>query len=456
MAPQTSPYIFGIVTLGILYATIQKLEWGVYLVFIELIIGSLGKMFVYDGVSIRMILWLVVLAVWGVHAIKEKQIAFFSSKLFKPFALFAGVIVWASLWGVVRGTSIGALFSDVNNYLYFALIFPIYYVFSKRQVDYIQSTIVGAVSWLTLKTIALFYIFSHELFTIQDTLYAWSRASRLAEITNVDPTLILSRIFMQSHIWLVFVFFVCIAVLYVAIQKKTQSLYTSVILATATLSAIIMSFSRSFWLAMAISSVCFVLLLIVVAKESLMNTLRFSAVMIGVGVLSVGFVVGVMKFPIPPSNADSSFIKDRASAFTGEAAVSSRYAQIRPLFEGISTHPVVGNGFGATVTYQSQDPRVLKNNPDGYYTTSAFELGWLEIWLKLGLVGVGAYLYLLFCIIRTGWKEIQHKNYLVLGGIVGLVALALTHGVSPYLNHPLGIGIIMLTASWFDTKTKND
>ena len=173
---------------------------------------------------------------------------------------------------------------------------------------------------------------------------------------------------------------------------------------------------------------------------------------------SIGLTLGVASFPVPKGSAGADLLRERAGKFAGEAAVSSRWSQIRPLLWAISEHPVIGSGFGTSVTYESQDPRVLKNYPDGKYTTTAFELGWLEIWLKLGLVGVIAYLYLLYRILRIGYESIKQipsgkiKKYALAGLCVGLIAVALTHGASPYLNHPLGIGIVIVCASLVERK----
>ncbi|MBI1961593.1 MAG: hypothetical protein HYS45_02735, partial [Parcubacteria group bacterium] len=206
-----------------------------------------------------------------------------------------------------------------------------------------------------------------------------------------------------------------------------------------------------------ITFIVLVAVLLAVMREKLKTVGRFIAIATGTGVLALGLVVVAMQFPIPQSTASPDLIKNRAGKFTGEAAVSSRYAQIRPLLESIKTHPVLGSGFGTSVTYESLDPRVLKDHPDGTYTTTAFELGWLEMWLKIGLLGVGAYLYLLWRILKQGLRQItgrasttgflaEARNDILLGALAGLVAVALTHGVSPYLNHPLGIGIVMLVS----------
>ncbi len=478
--PIISPLVFGLVSVGIIIATVYKLEYGIMIIFSELIIGSLGKMFILDidgfSVSIRMVIWLVLLLVWVSHAFMDKRVTFFSSKLFRPFAVLALVVLWGIAWGAIRGNSIGALFSDVNNYLYFLLIFPVFGVLrSKKMFRRLFKIIVIALTWLSIKTIILFYIFSHEFFVLQNTLYAWSRWSRLAEITNIDPTLLTSRIFMQSHIWLVFAFFLFLGLLYHIYIHPLRSntipfndskknricpVRISFLIGCIVLfgTAILASFSRSFWLAGIITLITMMIGLFLLSKLSIKNILGFGAVSAGIIVISIGVFFSVANFPIPKGEMSLSLLKDRAAKFSGEAAVTSRYAQIRPLFEGISKHPVLGSGFGTSVTYESQDPRVLRNNADGLYTSTAFELGWLEMWLKIGLLGVLVYLFIIFRIFQYGIARIKKlpentiARYHIFGGLLGLLAVVLTHGVSPYLNHPLGIGIVILIASVVDRK----
>lgn len=456
--PSTSPFVFAAISILAIYLTIKNLEYGIYLIFAELVVGSLGKMFVLEiygfDITIRMVLWVVILLVWLAKAIKYKRADFLRSKFFIPYLIFAVVLALGTSIGIISGNNLPLIFSDVNNYLFFLLIFPIYEVIApeKYSFDKIFSVIASSFLWLCIKTIFLFYVFSHELFSAQDALYAWSRNLRLAEITNIDPTVLTSRIFMQSQIWVVFGLFIFLAILSKLINDEIGS-KKSIWFLLAGLCAIIMSFSRSFWLALGISFFVFIIALCfsdLIKIKKILYLIVSSFILIAI---SVALTLGIAAFPIPKGSSSSDLLKDRAKKFTGEAALSSRYAQIRPLLEAISPHPVFGSGFGTQVTYKSQDPRVLRNNPNGEYTTSAFELGWLEIWLKIGLLGVVAYLYILLKIFIKGFKIAkQNKNYFIFGSIAGLFAVIIIHAASPYLNHPLGIGIIMLSTALVDSK----
>ena len=144
----------------------------------------------------------------------------------------------------------------------------------------------------------------------------------------------------------------------------------------------------------------------------------------------------------------ASLIDDRLSR-TG-AGISSRWSQLPNLTKEIIKHPILGSGWGTTVTYQSTDPRILiTNNPTGLYTTYAFELGYLDIILKIGLLGLIVYLLFIWTIIKKYWQLWQKntdrgERALAIGFLLGLFALLIVHGFSPYLNHPLGIGYLLL------------
>ena len=112
--------------------------------------------------------------------------------------------------------------------------------------------------------------------------------------------------------------------------------------------------------------------------------------------------------------------------------------------QAIIKQPVWGYGLGKTLTYKSSDPRVLKKTSDGTYTTNAFEWGWLDLWLKLGLLGLVAYLWLLFSIFKKAWQKIKDNPYQALAVIASLIALIGLNIFPPYLNHPLGFGFLAI------------
>ncbi|MCK5211552.1 O-antigen ligase family protein, partial [Candidatus Parcubacteria bacterium] len=129
-------------------------------------------------------------------------------------------------------------------------------------------------------------------------------------------------------------------------------------------------------------------------------------------IFSLILIAGIIKFPLPTPGTgfSASLIQNRAMQISGEAGVSSRWALLPELLKEIKKTPILGAGFGATVSYRTSDPRVLEQNPNGQYTTYAFEWGFLDIWLKLGLLGLSAYLALIIMIFVVAFKRIKKQN----------------------------------------------
>lgn len=137
-------------------------------------------------------------------------------------------------------------------------------------------------------------------------------------------------------------------------------------------------------------------------------------------------------------------LSDRLSQNADEPALASRWALLPVLWEGIKEAPIFGHGFGAELSYQSEDPRVLEQTGTGFYTTTAFEWGYLDIWFKLGIFGFLAYLLFLFKIVYKSYKLKQLAGGLFFASGLALIFLLLVHFFTPYINHPLGISLIIL------------
>jgi O-antigen ligase len=88
-------------------------------------------------------------------------------------------------------------------------------------------------------------------------------------------------------------------------------------------------------------------------------------------------------------------------------------------------------------------------SPDGQFTTYAFEWGYLDILLKIGLAGLVVYLLLIVKIWRSGWSLGREGDFMPFGLLLGIAALLATNFFSPYLNHPLGIGYLLLCSTFF-------
>jgi O-antigen ligase len=164
---------------------------------------------------------------------------------------------------------------------------------------------------------------------------------------------------------------------------------------------------------------------------------------------AVFLIVAIINIPMlgykGDFNAGKTF-KERANLKNSEeAAISSRWSLLAPMSQEILKSPIIGHGFGKEITYISSDPRVLENNSSGEYTSSAFEWGWLSIWLKMGFLGLLAYLWLFYRIIKDAFISNYNKVYIWALGL-SLLTLMIVNFFTPYLNHPLGIIYLLIVS----------
>jgi len=454
-SPGLNQVLFGLLVLFCLGISFYKLEYGLLMALTELFVGSMGHLFVLPlgGIQlpIRMAIWLVVMAVFSIkfisQLIKEGRRSQYLSSLknfeYKNyFGFLALFIVIGIINAYFRGHALNLIFSDFNAWLYWLLLIPAISVYAEKGGEEkivwknLQAVFLASVIWLSLKTLFLLFVFTHNLSFAPD-IYIWLRKTLVGEMT---PTLSgWPRIFIQGQIYSGIAFFLAF---FISLKKYKNII--NFFLAALFSSVILISFSRSFWVGLVIA---LIFSLIVVWRfyswrKALSSALWF-IVSFTAGFILI-YLVAIFPYPTPGSfNAD---FLNRVSN-NNEAALASRWSLLPVLTKEIKKEPFLGQGYGATITYFSRDPRVLEKNPSGEYTTYAFEWGYLDLWLKIGLLGLLAYLLLIFQLVKRslayGYKD---RSWFLLGFGAGIIFLAATNFFTPYLNHPLGIGILLVGA----------
>lgn len=472
LLPQFRQIVFWEIVLFVFILAFYNLRYALLITLAELFISSKGYLLYFEFgnyiFSLRMAFWLIIILVWTLQLFQKllsKQrnnnlLYFLKIKSIKYYSLLFAFIFLAVLNAFWQQNNINNIFLDANAWLYFGLLLPILSVFSSsKSLRELGQVFTASVTWLSIKTLLLLYIFSHSFTTITAPIYHWVRSSGVGEITDMNNGFY--RIFFQSHIFVLVAFFL-FSYLFIKqflnkkMGKKEQSL---TILFLSLLNAVnIISFSRSNWIGLA--SGLIMLSIFVIWQYDLKK--YFSIVIKGLLIFFISFLIiaAVVKFPFPSNNNNfntATLVTERASQVSSEAAVSSRWQLLPVMWQGIKSHWLLGSGFGATLTYKSSDPRVVATTGDGNYTTFAFEWGWLDIWFKLGFFGLLAYLTLLINII---WQAtaliISKKNSHIAAAVAtGVGVISTINFFSPYLNHPLGIGYLMLASAILFQLKKN-
>jgi O-antigen ligase len=437
-----------LIFLAVLWLSRRSLSDGLALAMIELVIGSKGHLLAVGGVSVRILIFAAIMLVYLSLYLKAdsraKALAVFKDKNYRPYWYLAIFVVIGLVMALINHNGFVNIYSDINAWLFFILILPAAYVgatITPQETENLQAALTASLLWLATETLLILYIFSHNLVIVPD-FYLWLRHTGVAEITMMAGNW--PRIFLQSQIFsgwaLIFAAGVVLAAQSWQAVKKNWSLW---LLSVGSISALILSMSRSFWVAFVLA---FAALLVYLALKKNWQKLGRLAAFVGISlVLAAVLMIVIIKFPYPAS--DTSFsteaLTDRTSLDDNEAAVASRWSLLPALVKKIASDPWLGSGYGAPVTYISKDPRVLANNPSGSYTTYAFEWGYLGLWLKLGLFGLITYLYYLWFFFKKGFNLRENNNFWFWTSAVGILFLVLVNIFTPYLDYPLGIGYLI-------------
>lgn len=446
--PVVNAIVFVLLVSLALILSFYRLELGLLMIAGELFIGSFGYLFAWPftyHLSLRIALWGVVLLVFCFNFLKQliksgRAASYYQAiKNFSPlkyFILLFFFIFLALVNGLLRGHNLSIVFSDFNAWLYWLLLFPAIIIYNSENQESrkrIQILFFAAAIWLSLKTLGLLFIFTHNL-AIAPEIYTWLRQTLVGEMTATLGGW--PRVFIQGQIYVGLAFFGIL--LNDLFSKKENNICFGLktFLLSLFFSTLLISFSRSFWVAFCLT---LILALIYIIYKLGFKKSWFLIFITGASLVG-GFLLtyGAATIPISrPGKFNADFISRVSNQ--GEAALSSRWSLLPVLINEISLNPFLGQGYGATITYTSFDPRVLKNNPDGRYTTYAFEWGYLDLWLKLGSLGLGIYFLLLWMLWRQSFKVWPALSF-------GLIFLLITNIFTPYLNHPLGIGLLVLSS----------
>lgn len=458
--------------------TIYRLEYGVLAVLAELVIGSKGYLFDFNfqnfSLSIRIALWLSVMTVWFVketaefikdkekkpNLLKKVNLIFQGSNKF--FAILFAAIILSGIIGIFKHNNDAYIFDEFKRWTYFLFIFPLLKVAkSESAKEKISSIVFAGISWLCLETLLLLFIFSHGMQDLIIPIYRWIRTTGVGEITNIQGGFY--RIFFQSHIYVLLFLFVPLIIIVKKINHhklleilKQKNFFISFLILTLFLTITLISLSRSFWVGLAagfILTASYLFRAGIKEKQKaivLMNKqINLAIVILSALILSLMLIFALVKFPYPKPTGgfDATNIFTERATETNEAAIGSRWSLLPKLWDKISAAPILGQGLGSTVTYKTQDPRVLEKNPDGDYTTYSFEWGWLDIWLKLGIFGLLSYISVLVMMIYELKIYKDGSDYLPIASAIGILVLAVINIFTPYLNHPLGIGFLLMVAA---------
>lgn len=433
LAYQGSPWqqlIGGGITVGCALLAWKRPSWLAYLSIAELVVGGKGYLFyltVSGGkISIRLILF-VLLFTRALPFVIRQWRDLRAKILSTSFLLFMAWIIVASLIALVRGVALGSIFYDVNAFIYLSLL-PAWWIFIRLDPQWrprlvalllAGATVIGVESWFFV------LLFAHPVPTIHQ-IYTWIRNTGLGEITYINNNIY--RVFLQSQIYSVLVLIFGLTLW----LRQRPPRWWLLPLAFSAL-GIYISLSRSFWLGLVVALFVGAIWLL---RHRQWRAMLHLWILAPLALFAWAMMIWAISWPQFSLHGSATALSSRLQGTNSADAATARKNQIQPLLKAIGHHPILGSGFGQTVTYFSTDPTV-----HGWRTTAAFELGYLDLWLKIGLVGVALYAAWIVSV----WKKLR-SSALAFPLIIASVAVVTIHLTTPYLNHPLGLGWLMLVS----------
>ncbi len=440
-----------------LLLSLFKPRLAAFVFILEVIIGSKGYLFYLSVggllLSIRIVFWLILISVWLSRLLLSiKGVNFFDLKdrikSIYPLIILFIFVVWGLVNALMRGTEFQNIFFDFNAWLFYLAIFPLisFLKTSKDIQNHIFYVISLGVIWVSIKTLFILLIFSHNIFILTTPVYRWIANTGIGEITFMPGNF--TRVFFQSHVFVsiaTFIFFFYLIEKNFNIKSILLERSSRFIIFVLCIAVSIIGLSRSNWVGMFISF-CFMLVFIY-SRHKIKGVLNTIFLWLFASFSSLLLIFIIIIIPLPSFGGGfgidiTDTLKSRIDITKSESALSSRSALWLELKNELKQSWFLGDGFGATLTYQSSDPRITEHTADGKYTTYAFEWGWLDIWLKLGIFGVISYLYLIVFLLR--FLYLNRSDVFLTGSIFGLICLTVINFFSPYLNHPLGIMFVVI------------
>jgi len=430
--------------------SIFRPSFSLTVVAVELLIGSMGGLFRAfgdaqnnGGVSVRVLLFVAFIAGWLIWSLRSKTYRAWRSFLVgrTPYLILGVVVLYAVVMGWAMNRHAFVL-ADANAWGMWLMLLPVLDLVRNRREELsltVVPAIIASLLWLPMKTILLFYFFSHGFAERwHETVYLWIRRTGNGEVTRVIGSTF--RVFMQSHIYGLIV--AVGGLTWLTLAERGRGAGRNVrrlvlVVSVLSLAEIVISLSRSFWIGL-VASLFICAIYILRRKGGLIWKWTFRLGFMGF--CAIALVGAALWFPVPKSSGSlAGLFESRMNL--GESAARSRWQLLPVLWEKVSEHAIVGSGFGAALTYESKDPRVVAST-GGSYTTFAFEWGWLDFWFKFGVFGPVVMLLILVQCGRRVWRMSLTEDIRFVA-VLGIVALAIVHFFTPYLNHPLGFGVLI-------------
>ncbi len=418
--------------------------WLIALFALECVLGSSGQWISFYGFSIRMLLFSLCFLFTLPNVFRQLRSLIRSPYLILAI-VFAFYLMIAAVIGWKNGNSASFIIADITGYLPLALM-PGFLatVCTENRISHLMNVIFWGTLILGGITAAIHFYLAFASNTEAVAINSWLNDRYMGGLSLLRTGM--HRIYMRSQIFLQVGLMIGLYQSWKATGWKRWLYFGA---EGVILFGCLISLTRGFWLGFAISA----LLLLVICprfwKKYLVSLGAIAAVVVllfSLSWLSYGKPVAATELTGRFNPAlISGTAGDTTILDTDQAAVDMRKETIKKLNENIRKHSVFGNGLGT--------------NLDGLRTDGKTEYMYQDILMKSGVIGFLLFfsvfflptILLLIPAARSSiagkpvqWDSSVMRNVIL---AVSFLGVGLTSYVNPYLTNPMGILLVLLTAT---------
>ena len=421
------PYLFTTISVFIILSALCTIFFRpslvVPIIVTELFLGGNGALFSVLGISIRSYLLIAgIITIFLHHKTYITAIKRIPKHLRYTILVFLLSIAVSCFIGFFYRNSLSLVMADAIPFAYLFLL-PLFvheiHSLDVTRVRLYQSLLIAAIISYTIFTFLTFFLFSFYILEIHGTVYNWYRDILAAKITNLD-----GFFFRSTFPWQIFIPIIGLVATYrLSTKKDGLSLWWWILISSMAMLAI--SLTRTYILGYTFG---LVVLWITFARHRITLALYAStSILVWITVfVCINLIVSA------GSSYGLGLISERFGAIANpeqELSAYSRSELLEPIYIAFAQRPILGNGFGSTITI-TQNETIVQ--------TAEYDWGWFELFAERGIIGGIIFMWFFVAL----WKQDSLVPKVLRHGV--LSGFEIMYITAPVLHHVYGIFLICI------------
>jgi hypothetical protein len=422
---------------------------------VEAILGGAGRLFVFKGLSLRMILYIIAVLFLFLTVVRERRLKafYFDNKNIFVFLVMIFLMILA-LSGIngyfLHNNSLGEVIGDITGYVSFVLLFIYNFTIRDREdIKRIVNVVVVTIVLQAAIIIVIHYFIGFKFIDVE-SFNKTLQYLHIGAFTNLPAGAV--RIFFKSSIYLQ-IGFTLLAYMYSSDEYKSSRKYIAISLVLVTYAAFL-TYTRAFWLGAAVSFIFLIITgsvkktgkIIAVSVAGFLIMTSISYVVYG-DLRTIGSAIGRFGYLPQFSAKVTSQPGKKETSMEKIEDISANYrSELKHYMgENIKRSPVLGSGLGV----------IIKE----IQTASRSEYMYLDILMEMGAVGLLMYLSI-FAAVFIRWFKLRSESLDMNSKrrldamISALVGIMTTTALNPFLNNPIGITYLVILIAALNSYTK--